>query len=387
MTKIGIITIVKVNNYGAELQAFALEKKLQQSGYDAEIIDYLYYKNWRYKDSALSAPFIRMDYKARIMYWLKYRLINFFMDCICSLFYKPIQKRIHNFTEFHRKNTKFSKTFSSMPALYNNCTPYDIYMVGSDQVWNPFTSSSIEPYFLAFAPKEKKKIAYASSFGVSAIPDFLKERFRKLLKNLDYISVREQSGVELLKEKKKKKAYLVLDPTLLLNKTEWSKVMKQYPKIPSEYILIYQLSESKAIVELALRIGRQYRLNIYRICKRAYANTHDEGIINITDAGPAEFLSLICNATYMVTNSFHGTAFSINFNVPFYSIISAKKKNNSRLESLLNITRLNSRLLKDDISIDSVDISSQIDYTTANEQLELYRKESEKYLIDSIENN
>lgn len=156
--------------------------------------------------------------------------------------------------------------------------------------------------------------------------------------------------------------------------------------MPSKYILIYQLSDSKAIVELALKISKQYNLKVYRICKRAYANTHNKGIINIADAGPAEFLSLICNATYIVTNSFHGTAFSINFNVPFYSIVSAKKKNNSRLESLLNVTKLNSRLLRDDIPIDSINISNQIDYTTANEQLELYRKASEKYLIDSIEN-
>lgn len=386
MTRIGIITIVKVNNYGAELQAFALEKKLQQLGYNTEIIDYLYYKNWRYKDSKISSSFIKMNLKQRISYWIKYRLINFSMDCICPLFNNQIKKRIHNFSEFHKRNTKFSKEYSSMPALYNNCSLYDIYMVGSDQVWNPFTSSSIEPYFLTFAPKEKKKIAYASSFGISEIPDSLKERFQKLLDNLDYISVREQSGVTLVKELSNKKAHLVLDPTLLLNKTDWSKVMKQYPNMPSKYILIYQLSDSKAIVELALKISKQYNLKVYRICKRAYANTHNKGIINIADAGPAEFLSLICNATYIVTNSFHGTAFSINFNVPFYSIVSAKKKNNSRLESLLNVTKLNSRLLRDDIPIDSINVSNQIDYTTANEQLELYRKASEKYLIDSIEN-
>lgn len=144
--------------------------------------------------------------------------------------------------------------------------------------------------------------------------------------NLDYISVREQSGVTLVKELSNKKVHLVLDPTLLLNKTDWSKVMKQYPNMPSKYILIYQLSDSKAIVELALKISKQYNLKVYRICKRAYANTHNKGIINIADAGPAEFLSLICNATYIVTNSFHGTAFSINFNVPFYSIVSAKRR-------------------------------------------------------------
>ena len=274
-----------------------------------------------------------------------------------------------------------------MPALYKDCPQYDVYMVGSDQVWNPHTSSSIEPYFLTFAPQEKKKIAYASSFGVSEIPESLNERFQKLLNGLNRISVREQSGVTLVEKLTDKKAYLVLDPTLLLDKTDWNKVMKQYPNMPQKYILIYQLSKSQAIVDLALRIGKCYNLKVYRICKRAYANTHNEGIINITDAGPAEFLSLIYHSTFMITNSFHGTAFSINFNIPFYSIISAKKTNNSRLESLLHITQLHSRLLKDDTPIDSIDISDKIDYTMANKLLESYRKQSINYLTDSIENN
>lgn len=143
MIKIGIITIVKVNNYGAELQAFALEKKLQQLGYNAEIIDYLYYKNWRYKDSTMSKAFIPMNYKEKILYYLKYRLINFSIDCICPFFNKAIKKRRNNFLEFHKINTQFSQRFTSMPALYNYYPQYDVYMVGSDQVWNPFTSSSI----------------------------------------------------------------------------------------------------------------------------------------------------------------------------------------------------------------------------------------------------
>lgn len=386
MKKIGIITIVKVNNYGAELQAFALEKKLQQLGYDTEIINYLYYKNWRYQDSNISRALIPMSCKDKILYWIKYRLIYFFMDCIFPFFSKTIKKRCNNFSDFHKINTSFSKEYTSMPALYKDYPLYDIYIVGSDQVWNPFTSSSIEPYFLTFAPKEKNKIAYASSFGVTTIPETLKEKYKQLLNNLNYISVREQSGVTLAEQLTNKKTYLALDPTLLLKKNDWSKIMKTYPNMPQKYVLIYQLSDSQAIINLALRIGKQFKIKIYRICKRAYANNHNEGIINILDAGPAEFLSLIYNATYMVTNSFHGTAFSINFNIPFYSIISSKKSNNSRLESLLNITKLDTRLLKDDVPIESVDILSKIDYKTANNLLEVYRQQSIDYLTNSIEN-
>ena len=252
---IGIITIVKVNNYGAELQAFALQKKLELLGYRSEIIDYLYYKNWKFKDTNLSKPFAPMSGKEQLAYWLKYRLANFVLDKVFPLFHQATRIRLKRFEKFHRENTKFSRPYHSMIKLYRTPPDYDTYIVGSDQVWNPSASSSIEPYFLTFAPKDAKKISYASSFGVSHIAPELQERFKKLLNNIDVISVRETSGVELVKQLTGRNAELVVDPTLLLNKQEWMPYMQAYPNMPERYVLIYQLSDSDAIVKLAKQIG------------------------------------------------------------------------------------------------------------------------------------
>ncbi|WP_455674290.1 polysaccharide pyruvyl transferase family protein [Phocaeicola sp.] len=384
MKKIGIITIDKVNNYGAELQAFALQKKLEILGFQSEIIDYTYYKNWRFKDTKDSTPIVAMNFNQKLSYWVKYRFVAFLIDNILPLFNKSIKNRIRHFSEFHHQHTKFSKEFNSMPLLYNHHFDYDVYIVGSDQVWNPSSFSSIEPYFLTFAPKEAKKISYASSFGVSNIDKPLLNVFSSLLKNIDKISVREASGVKIVKQITGKEAQWVIDPTLLLTKEEWEKYMKGYPNMPLKYILIYQLSSSKAIVDIALRISKEKKIPVYRICKRAFGVEKNKGIYNILDAGPSEFLSLISHAEYIITDSFHGTAFSVNFKVSFFTIVSLKKKNNTRMKSLLEMAGLESRLFTDDITPTSIDINKKINFVEVAKRINKKKSESECYLLNSI---
>lgn len=378
--KIGIITIVKVNNYGAELQAFALQKKLELAGFQSEIIDYLYYKNWRFKDTKASRPFVALGAKGKVAYWVKYRLLNFILEKVLAVVNGNVRRRMMRFEDFHRQNTRFSRTYYSMPQLYGGRSDYDVFVVGSDQVWNPSAGSSIEPYFLTFAPKEAKKISYASSFGVPRIVPELQERFKNLLGNIDVISVRETSGVELVRQLAGREAALVADPTLLLTKQEWIPYMKAYPGMPERYVLVYQLSASDAIVNLANRIGKERGIPVYRICKRAFKVEKNAGIVNILDAGPAEFLSLIANAEFVVTNSFHGTAFSVNFHVPFYTVVSSTKKNNARMESLLSLTGLKDRMVLTELS-DSVIIDVP---SFQNEQLDELRKHSLGFLQDCL---
>ena len=378
--KIGIITIVKVNNYGAELQAFALQKKLELAGFQSEIIDYLYYKNWRFKDTKASRPFVALGTKGKVAYWIKYRLLNFILEKALATVNGNVRRRMKRFDDFHRQNTRFSKMYCSMPRLYAEKWDYDVFVVGSDQVWNPSAASSIEPYFLTFAPKEVKKISYASSFGVSQIAPTLQERFRNLLDNIDVISVRETSGVELVRQLTGREAALVADPTLLLAKQEWIPYMKAYPGMPERYVLVYQLSASAAIVDLASKIGRERNIPVYRICKRAFRVEKNAGIVNILDAGPAEFLSLIANAEFVVTNSFHGTAFSVNFHVPFYTVVSSKKKNNARMESLLSLAGLKDRMI---LAESSTPVSIE-DPAFQNERLDELRKHSLGFLQDCL---
>lgn len=385
MKKVGIITIVNANNYGAELQAFALQKKIEQLGYDSEIINYMYYKNWRFHDSQLSQPFIPMNGKQKLIYWLKYRLLNFLIDKIFPTFNPAIKNRNEKFAKFHTINTRFSKEFISIDSLYTTPPQYDIYIVGSDQVWNPYALSSIEPYFLTFVSSKLKKIAYASSFGITSIPETLQSRIKDLLNNIDIISVRETSGVELVKNLTGRQAELVADPTFLLSKKEWKEYMIPYPTIAEKYILIYQLSDSKTIVDFSIKIGKERNLPVYRICKRAFKNQNDSGVNNILDAGPSEFLSLIAHADCLVTNSFHGTAFAINFNTPFYTIISPQKSNNSRMESLLQTTDLINQLLCDDIDIESIPTDNlRPNFEKANFKVNEIRQKSIEYLRNNL---
>lgn len=379
--KIGVITIENVNNYGAELQATATIKVLQDMGYDAEIINYCYYKNWNFKDTQMSAPFVSMSAKGRLMYRVKYRLVNWFVSEVLSRFFPTIRRRILRFDDFHKINTKMSKRYLSMPDLYQAKMDYDVYVVGSDQVWNPSASSSIEPYFLTFAPKEAKKISYASSFGVSNIPDSLYEKYKELLSNIDYLSVREQAGVSLVKALTGKEATCVLDPTLLLNREQWGNIMLAYPHMPSRYILVYQLLPSETLPSLAMRIGEEKKCPVYYLAKRAYAVNAPKGMRLIKDAGPAEFLWLIKNASCVVTNSFHGTAFSVNFGTPFYAVLKPSRGGNARITSLLTSVNLMDRIVYEG---DAMPAFSAFDADLVQREIQQLRNDSISFLQNAL---
>lgn len=379
---IGIITICKTNNYGAELQAFATQKRLEQMGYDAEIIDYLYYKNWRFKDTVLSRPFIAQSVKEKFLYWLKYRFIGWIVDKILPVFNRNEKQRKRNYQSFI-DNGCFSRQYKSMEELYHANTDYDIYIVGSDQVWNPLSSSSIEPYFLTFAPRNARKLAYASSFGISSLKPELTKRYATLLNNLDAISVREQSGVELVKQLTGRQAKLVVDPTLLLNKEGWMPYMKPIIGLtPQSYVLVYQLLPSQVLMDIALKIGQEKNLPVYCICKRSYVMEQRNGTINILDAGPSEFLWLISNAACVITNSFHGTAFSVNFATPFCCILNRERKNNGRMTSLLNRLSLENHILYED-KVAEFEVMSAFE-AVKNEKLKELVKDSIDYLTKAI---
>lgn len=382
--KIGVITIEQVGNYGAELQCYATQKVLQNIGCDAEIIDYCYYKDYRYKDSKMSEPFVPMTFKERIFYVLKYRIVNRFVDKVLLLFNSNIARRNSRFAAFHAENTKMSRRYMSMPELYEASMDYDIFVTGSDQVWNPGAQSSIEPYFLTFAPDSARKISFAASFGVSEIEPNLRERYKEYLSRYDFISVREKNACDIVKQLVGKDAEFVLDPTLLLTKGEWMKVAKQYDNIPERYVLVYTLFESPAIFNLAKKVAKEKGISVLRITKRAYFVSRIEGISNISDAGPAEFISLIAGADYIVTDSLHGTAFSINFGIPFLTIVSSKNNNNSRMESLLKVVGLSGRMVYEEKEVSSLIYNDNIDFKEIENHIKKARVTSTNFLNKAL---
>lgn len=379
--KIGIITILKVNNYGAELQAYATQAVLKKLGYDAEIIDYLFYKHPKYKKTKASVPLFPFPITCRLKEWL-YPKISAFK----SLFnHAAFERREKRFDVFHKENTSLSPTYYSMDELYSANLNYDVYVTGSDQVWNPGIYSSIAPYFLTFAPKGKKRIAYASSFGVEHIPDYAISYYKEWLRAYDAIGVREKNALKLVEDIVNVKATLVLDPTLLLTKNDWGKVSKPIiPEIYGDYILLYELTPCSYILDLAYNLSKEKGLRIVRICKDAHKQDKDDNIINIIDAGPAEFLSLFSKASLIITNSFHGTAFSINFQKDFYTVLPLRKKNNSRQRSLLELFSLTERLIMEGSPLSDVS-KMNIDYTYANQRLNEERNKSIHYLQQTID--
>jgi hypothetical protein len=368
MKKIGIITIVNVNNYGAELQAFALNYKLRKLGYDNEIINYLYYKNPDYKKEKNSRPIVKIslinNVKQNILKWI---------DILNTLTH-PVNKKLRKsrFDDFHKLNTKISKPYKSFSELYNSKLPYDIFIVGSDQVWNPNTRTSLKPYFLTFAPENKKKISYASSFGVGSLDPGFHLAYKECFENLDYISCREKVGVEIIKDVIGKEATHVVDPTLLVSKKEWESIMVPYHS-EEPYILLYILTHSPYITKLALEVQKRTGYKVIRVCFNSINTEKDPNILNIVDAGPAEFLGLYANASFVITNSFHGSIFSLIFEKEFFTITPLSKSNNSRQVGLLKMVNLENRILKEGSDINLINMVS-IDYGPVKKIIEIEKE-------------
>ncbi len=381
MKKVGIITILKVNNYGAELQAFALQRKLNIMGYNAEIIDYLFYKHPQYKRESISSPFYKLPLKKRVKEYLEpiVNKIKSFKN------YTAYKSRVAAFDKFHSDNTKFSREcYTSYSKLYDNVPEYDVYCVGSDQVWNPSCYTSLNPYFLTFASSKSNLMSYASSFGVSHIPLDALPHYKKGLSRLKHIAVREKTGIKLIDEICSKLATLVVDPTLLLTRNEWLEVASN-AKIPTKpYLLLYVLKDSPFITEYAKKVAKDLGLSVVRLCKEAYVQDSENlGIVNIIDGGPADYLGLFNNASFVLTNSFHGTVFSTIFEKNFLTILPKGKDNNSRQIDLLTMLNLNDRLMYEGDQSDAV--SFNIDYKEVNELVETLRNKSIDYLKSSID--
>ena len=279
---------------------------------------------------------------------LKRKLLPIIESAVDALYPKIRKIREQKFIEFHEKCNKLSpKLYRSVKSLYDGTLDYDIYCVGSDQVWNYTNGYSILPFLLDFVPENKKKIAFASSIGLSSISKEAKDIFKKYLSKFDFIAVRETQAYDLLNNLLEQKIDVVLDPTLLLCKEDWQHIAK-YEMCPKEkYLLLYivTIKPCQYAIKLAEKIATERGLKIVRLFRSAASYDAKPSMINLPDAGPSDFVGLIEKADFVVTNSFHGTVFSVNFQIPFYTIIKPQKDNNSRLYSILNKLKMTNRLI------------------------------------------
>ncbi len=336
-----------MNNYGAELQAFALHHKLKLMGYDNEIINYLYYKNPEYIAELKSKPLIKTAIKNKLkdvaLKWL---------DWYSAFRYPKLAiVRKQRFDDFHKKYTALSKPYRSYSQLYDSKLAYETFMVGSDQVWNPNNGTNLAPYFLTFAPENANKVSYASSFGVGNIEQMYYPQYKEWLNNLTHVSNRETSGLAIIKKITGRNATHVVDPTLLLSKKEWEDIMVPYQS-KEPYILFFIFKKNSFAENLAYKIQAKTGYKIIRVCKNEMPLESDDKILNIRDFGPAEFLGLYSSASIVLTTSFHGSVFSLLFEKPFYVITPSSKNNNSRQESLMAQVNLRHRLLREGDDVD-----------------------------------
>ncbi|WP_340112513.1 polysaccharide pyruvyl transferase family protein [Maribellus mangrovi] len=368
MKSVGIITVHDIYNYGSILQAYATQKAIADLGYKAEIIDYKYPNPFHQQQQSLKSKAL-----AKANAFLKDLLPG-----------KKYSTYVNNYKTFTTKHYQLSKSsYPTVDSLMDNPPEYDIYLAGSDQIWRPEFVKGDPCFFLDFV-KGKKKIAYASSFGCTSVPEKYKKSYAKFLKNFSAIGVREYAGTEIIKELTSIDAKVVLDPTLLLNKNDWMNVMKA-PKVDSPYILCYGISSKDRYLEkLALHIQQKTGYKIIRINGKFY-DYFNSNMKYILDAGPAEWLGFFANAAVILGQSFHATAFAVNFEKPFLSILRGKENHDSRQKQLLEILKLQHRSIVAGERFPDINNSFlKIDYSHVNEILKKERKSSLKFLATAL---
>lgn len=299
---------------------------------------------------------------------------------------KNITIRNQKFTEF-TEEFRLSKKFDNFQKLTEESEQYTDFIVGSDQLWLPVNVVG-NYYTLNFVPENINKISYATSFGISQIPKKYREQYVQFLSKINYLSVREDSGKEIIKELINKEAVVVCDPTLLLKKEEWEKLESKNYSINNKYIFCYFLGKNikhRKFVE-RLREKTGYKIVSINHCDEYVKYSDKFADIIPYDVGPSEFLKLIKNAEYVCTDSFHGTMFSLIYNKQFFSfrrhMENLKMSTNSRISSILKILNLEQRLLTGDETIDNVD--KQIQYDTINKRIDDFRGKSIDFLKKSL---
>lgn len=315
--RIGILTFHRPFNYGAVLQTLGLVNALQKEYPEArvEVIDY-YNK--------------RVQTLCKSFYMAPGNKVISFAKAIIR--YPERRRRKSNFDSFIQANVPLSeKAFYHTEELDGLQDKYDYIITGSDQVWNTVCGNFDKAYYLTFVDDIKKKVAYAASFGFKEMPDGYEEEYIKRLDNFSKISVREKSGCKILEKLGKKDAVVCLDPTLLLNKSDWEKyVEKNEEKKP--YIFVYSVLEpafEEQLSEIAEKTNMQV-IYLTDIIKKKRKH-----VKYIRAISPTKFISYIYHADMILTNSFHGTVFSIIFEKLFFVETKNGKYINDRIVNLL----------------------------------------------------
>lgn len=376
--KIDLLTFHFVSNDGGVLQCYALQTYLEKQGHQVQVIDYRpSYHTVRY--DAVKNPFVYTRW-----YWRRFQKSGLvtrtiksgrsFVRCLYLNTRPDERKTAQTFDGFIRKNLHLTEKYTSLKQLRQRPPQADAYVVGSDQLWNPdLLDFEFDPaYFLDFGGSGIPRVSYAVSTGRQLNEKELSQ-LGKLCGRLSAISVREYN--EQLIKAVERDVHVCIDPTLLLKAEDYSEVeSKAEEKEP--YIFVYGFEDSEALHDAVDAVQKQQGIRIINGCPH---RIHLDGDVrNLRECGPGEFLTLIKNARFVITNSFHGTALSIVYKKEFVTL--AHSTRGSRMTELLNKLGLLTRLW----GCEEFSIDDPIDWQRAEEKLRVLQKHSSEFLLSAI---
>lgn len=363
--KVGIVTFHTADNYGALYQCYALQETIKNiTNYNVEIIDYCTKKHiYAYK-----------LLRKRSTNPLK----NIVRNLNVLLKYKPLREKQLKFKAFRQKYLMLSnKRYHSEIEFLSSAMPYHICVTGSDQVFQPYIED-YKAFYMDFDNYSGKKVAYAPSFGISDFSSEVEERVQPLVMDYDHLSCREEDGAAFLTRLTGKTVPVVLDPVFLLSPFKWRELCSQVTSESAPYIFIYDLNGGSQLVKVAKKI--QKKINLPIICATSNSSLKDKGVRFSLNLGPLDMINMIDNASYVITDSFHGAAMSLCLNKKVIVKV-ANKVASSRLLSLFNQLNISNQIINDDCQFDE----GNIYFNSYAQQLEKLKTSSLNYLKKSLE--
>lgn len=369
--KIGQLTFHASHNYGSVLQAYALATKLRMLGHDTEFI------NLRPKSQRDAYKIIRNNDRGI------HRAFRY-------LIYPALKRRYDNYEHFINKVLPITaEEYRTTEELEKQRFAYDAYVCGGDQIWNPACQDFEMAYYLQFLADNDstKTISYSPSLGKTEFDEHILKDISQWLNRFDAISVREKRGAELIQSLTDKKVQMVCDPVILLDKEEWEKLAVR-PKLKKPYILVYFLENNHGSRNLTAYLKKitGYDVVIFNEYIRDFIKPYHKAY----SASPEEFVGLFMNASFVYTNSFHGTAFATIFEKPFLSAIASNQEhavnnNDSRKIDYLNQIGLNDRLYTS--GLPGKDMLLNVDYTNAKKKIKEFKEQSLTYLRNALQSD
>lgn len=385
--RVGMAINYDYPDYGGMLQAYASFRKIRDLGYQPEAINI----------NAISG-----DIKKRKIQYFAYNILDpSIVKEKSQIVFKKIhqkmnrelrsnfRKRYSSFEQFCKSKFKVSKEYESWEALATGCHSYRAVLVGSDQLWLPSNIAG-DYYTLSFVPDGVKKIAYATSFGVSKIAAGQEEKAKTFLSRIDYLSAREESGQKIIKDLTGRDVPLVCDPALLLTAEEWDEEAMDRRIFEEPYIFCYFMGNNPWQREFVNQLKARTNCKVVALLHLDQYIKNDENYVDYApyDISPSGFINLVKNAEYVCTDSFHGTVFSIIFKRRFFTFMrfsdQATLSTNTRIDTLLNRMRLQDRLVEKNRTVDEM-INKEIDFQIVHQNLNQFRDESLQYLINALE--